>query len=103
MDKPKKEKKELSPIEKWARAQQMTEGITDAIGSVLLLIGITLVMIGMNEISVPAAQYEPILRPVLPFLADMDQQSAGLSQVYMGVASLLLAIIALLRTRVVRY
>lgn len=101
MDKP--EKKELSPIEKWARAQQLTEGITDAIGIVSLLIGIGLVMLGMSEVAVPTAQYDPFLKPVLPFLADLDQQSASLMQVYIGVACLLLAIIALMRTRVVRY
>ena len=103
MDKPEKEKRELTPIEKWARAQQMTEGITDAIGIILLLMGVGLVMLGMNEVSVPAAQYDPFLKPIFPFLTDLDQQSAGLMQVYMGVACLLLAIIALLRTRVVRY
>jgi len=101
MDEP--EKKELTPIEKWARAQQWTEGITDAIGIVLLLGGITLVMLGISEISIPTPQYEPFLKPVLPFLADMDQRSAALTQIYIGVASLLLSIIALMRTRVVRY
>lgn len=97
------EKKELTPIERWARAQQWTEGITDAIGVILLLAGIALVILGMREISVPTAQYEPFLKPVFPFLADMDQQSAALAQLYIGVACLLLAIITLLRTRVVRY
>ncbi len=101
MDEPKK--KELSPIEKWARAQQWTEGVADAIGVVLLVIGILLVMIGLREIMTPMEQYEPMLQPVFPFLAEMDQRSACLAQLYVGVACLLLSVLTLLRARVVNY
>jgi len=93
----------LTPIEKWARAQQWTEGVTDAIGVAFLVIGILLVMLGLNEIVTPTEQYEPMLGPFFPFLAEMDQKSACLAQLYVGVAFLLLSIVTLLRTRVVRY
>jgi hypothetical protein len=97
------ENKELTPIEKWARAQQWTEGVTDAIGVVFLVIGIMLAMLGMHEITIPTAQYDPMLKPFFPVLAEMDQKSACLAQLYIGVAFLLLSIVTLLRTRVVNY